>query len=54
MHCKFEVLNVPWEKRRELLNHQCVGLKERILSCERSQLPKADQNVVKEMFDEVQ
>lgn len=54
MHCKFEVLNVPWEKRRELLNHQCVGLKERTLSCERSQLPKADQNVVKEMFDEVQ
>lgn len=53
MQCKFEVLNVPWEKRQELLDHQCVGLKERTLSCERSQQPKADQNVVKEMFDEV-
>ena len=56
MHCKFVVYDVPWEKRRELLSHECVGLKERLLSCERSQPVKhqePDQNVVKEIFDKV-
>ena len=33
MQCKFEVLSVPWEKKTELLTHECVGLKERKLSC---------------------
>ena len=57
MHCRFVVYNVPWEKREELLSHECVGLKERILSCERSQpvnTPEPiENNVVKEVFDEV-
>lgn len=33
MHCKFEVLNIPWEKKSKLLAHECVGLKERKISC---------------------
>ena len=57
MHCKFLVYNVPWEKRKELLDHECVGLKERVLSCERSKpvkAPEPDQNnIVQEMFDKV-
>ncbi|XP_068746743.1 cathepsin L-like [Montipora capricornis] len=54
MHCKFVVINVPWEKRKELVTHECIGLKERMLSCERSQpvdTPEINENVVKEMFD---
>lgn len=57
MNCKFVVYNVPWEKRKELLQHECVGLQERLLSCKRSQPVKAAepvQNDVKEMFDKVQ
>ena len=56
MNCKFVVYNVPWEKRKELLQHECVGLQERVLSCERSQPVKAAepmQNDIKEMFDKV-
>ena len=57
MHCKFVVYKVPWEKREELLSHECVGLKERTLSCERSQPINAPEpvqnNVVKEVVVEV-
>ena len=60
MHCKFVVYHVPWEKRKELLSHECVGLKEeRMLSCERSKPtvkdPEPDEkNSVQEIFVEVQ
>ena len=57
MHCKFVVYKVPWENREELLSQECVGLKERTLSCERSQpinTPEPVQsNVVKEVVVEV-
>ena len=56
MHCKFVVINVPWEKRKELVTQECTGLKERMLSCERSQpvdTPEINENVIKEMFDKV-
>lgn len=35
MHCKFEVLIAPWQKKspEDLLSFQCVGLKEKELSC---------------------
>ncbi|XP_078357661.1 cathepsin L-like [Oculina patagonica] len=57
MQCRFVVYSVPWEKRQELENHECVGLKEKIMSCERSNpakpISKPDQsNVVEEMFIE--
>ena len=61
MHCKFTIYNVPWEKRKELLNHECVGLKEeRMLSCERSKPavktsePADEDNFVTEYGEEVQ
>ena len=61
MHCKFTIYNVPWEKRKELLNHECVGLKEeRMLSCERSKPavktsePADQDNFVTEYGEEVQ
>ena len=61
MHCKFTIYNVPWEKRKELLNHECVGLKEeRMLSCERSEPavntsePADEDNFVTEYAEEVQ
>ena len=61
MHCKFIIYNVPWEKRKELLNHECVGLKEeRMLSCERSEPavntsePADEDNFVTEFAEEVQ
>ena len=56
MKCRFVVYSVPWEKRKELQSHECVGLEEKILSCERSnpvkQVSKPEQNVVEEMFIE--
>ena len=59
MHCKFTIYNVPWEKRKELLNHECVGIKEeQMLSCERSQPavntsePVEQDNFVTEFADE--
>lgn len=57
MHCRFVVYSVPWEKRKDLESHECVGLKEKILSCERSTPEKPESepeqnNIVKEMFIE--
>ena len=42
MQCRFVVYSVPWEKRKDLVSHECVGLKEKILSCERSTPAKTE------------
>ena len=57
MKCRFMVYSVPWEKRKDLESHECVGLEEKLLSCERSdpvkQVSETDQtNMVEEMFIE--
>jgi len=57
MQCKFVVYSVPWEKRKDLVSHECVGLDEKIMSCERSNPVEAksepDQNnMVKEILIE--
>ena len=52
MQCRFVVYSVPWEKRKDLVSHECVGLEEKIMSCERSNpveaKPEPDQNNVVE------
>ena len=40
MQCRFVVNSVPWEKRKDLISHECVGLEEKIMSCERNQPSK--------------
>ena len=55
MQCRFVVYSVPWEKRKDLVSHECVGLEETIMSCERSNPVEAksepDQNnMVKEIL----
>ena len=57
MQCRFVVYSVPWEKRKDLVSHECVGLEETIMSCERSNPVEAksepDQNnMVKEILRE--
>ena len=57
MQCRFVVYSVPWEKRKDLLSHECVGLEEKIMTCERSNPVKAksepdENNMVKEILIE--
>ena len=57
MQCRFVVYSVPWEKRKELVSHECVGLEEKIMSCERSKPVEAksepvENNMVKEVLIE--
>lgn len=57
MQCRFVVYSVPWEKRKDLVSHECVGLEETIMSCERSNPAEAksepdENNMVKEILVE--
>ena len=57
MQCRFVVYSVPWEKRKDLLSHECVGLEEKIMTCERSNPVEAksepdENNMVKEILIE--
>lgn len=57
MQCRFVVYTVPWEKRKDLLSHECVGLEEKIMTCERSNPVEAksepdENNMVKEILIE--